>query len=148
MENLAPAGNRAALERADAAGADAVYLGYAAFSARAGAGNFDRQELEDAIRFAHLRHMRVHVTVNTLVKDGELGRVTEVLRLLTDLDPGPGRAADCPAAFPGTDGARKHPDGHTQPDRGNLVRQAGNQQGCAGTGMLPGGNPEVRGYGR
>ena len=80
MENLAPAGNRAALERADA-----VYLGYAAFSARAGAGNFDRQELEDAIRFAHLRHMRVHVTVNTLVKDGELGRVTEVLRLLNDL---------------------------------------------------------------
>ena len=85
MENLAPAGNRAALERADAAGADAVYLGYAAFSARAGAGNFDRQELEDAIRYAHLRHMRVHVTVNTLVKDGELEAVTEVLRLLRDL---------------------------------------------------------------
>ena len=85
MENLAPAGNRAALERADAAGADAVYLGYAAFSARAGAGNFDRQELEEAIRFAHLRHMRVHVTVNTLVKDGELEAVTEVLRLLRDL---------------------------------------------------------------
>ena len=85
MENLAPAGNREALERADAAGADAVYLGYAAFSARAGAGNFDRQELEEAIRYAHLRHMRVHVTVNTLVKDGELEDVTEVLRLLRDL---------------------------------------------------------------
>ena len=53
MENLAPAGNRAALERADAAGADAVYLGYAAFSARAGAGNFDRQALEEAVRYAH-----------------------------------------------------------------------------------------------
>ena len=85
MECLAPAGNRAALERADAAGADAVYLGYAAFSARAGAGNFDRRELEEAIRFAHLRHMRVHVTVNTLVKDGELEDVAEVLRLLRDL---------------------------------------------------------------
>ena len=85
MENLAPAGNRAALERADAAGADAVYLGYSVFSARAGAGNFDRQELEEAIRYAHLRHMRVHVTVNTLIKDGELGEVTEVLRLLRDL---------------------------------------------------------------
>ena len=85
MENLAPAGNREALERADAAGADAVYLGYAAFSARAGAGNFDRQELEEAIRYAHLRHMRVHVTVNTLVKDAELADVTEVLRLLRDL---------------------------------------------------------------
>ena len=85
MECLAPAGNRAALERADAAGADAVYLGYSAFSARAGAGNFDRRELEEAIRYAHLRHMRVHVTVNTLVKDGELAEVTEVLRLLRDL---------------------------------------------------------------
>ncbi|MBR2660043.1 MAG: U32 family peptidase [Clostridia bacterium] len=85
MENLAPAGNREALARADAAGADAVYLGYAAFSARAGAGNFNRQELEEAIRYAHLRHMRVHVTVNTLVKDGELEAVTEVLRLLQEL---------------------------------------------------------------
>ena len=85
MENLAPAGNRAALERADAAGADAVYLGYSAFSARAGAGNFDRRELEEAIRYAHLRHMRVHVTVNTLIKDCELDEVTEVLRLLRDL---------------------------------------------------------------
>ena len=85
MENLAPAGNWEALIKADAAGADAVYLGYAAFSARAGAGNFDRRELEEAIRYAHLRHMRVHVTVNTLVKDGELGAVTEVLRLLQDL---------------------------------------------------------------
>ncbi len=85
MELLAPAGNREALERADAAGADAVYLGYAAFSARAGAGNFDRRELEEAVRYAHLRHMRVYVTVNTLVKDAELEAVTEVLRLLRDL---------------------------------------------------------------
>ena len=85
MENLAPAGNREALERAAAAGADAVYLGYAAFSARAGAGNFDRRELEEAIRYAHLRHMRVYVTVNTLIKDAELEQVTEVLRLLRDL---------------------------------------------------------------
>ena len=85
MENLAPAGNREALVRADAAGADAVYLGYAAFSARTGAVNFDRRELEEAIRYAHLRHIRVHVTVNTLVKDGELDDVAEVLQLLRDL---------------------------------------------------------------
>ena len=85
MENLAPAGNREALVKADAAGADAVYLGYAAFSARAGAGNFDRRELEEAVRYAHLRHMRVYVTVNTLVKDAEIKEVTEVLRLLRDI---------------------------------------------------------------
>ena len=41
MENLAPAGSMEALKRGVAAGADAVYLGYAAFSARSGAGNYD-----------------------------------------------------------------------------------------------------------
>lgn len=85
MEILAPAGNREALERAVAAGADAVYLGYAAFSARAGAGNFDESALREAVAFAHLRHVRVYVTVNTLVKDAELPEVTRVLRLLGDL---------------------------------------------------------------
>ena len=84
MENLAPAGSRAALERAEAAGADAVYLGYSAFSARAGAGNFDRQELADAIRYAHARHMRVHVTLNTLVKDSELPEIIGILRMLRE----------------------------------------------------------------
>ena len=72
MENLAPAGTREALDRAVAAGADAVYLGYAAFSARAGAGNFDEQQLREAVAFAHLHHVRVHVTVNTLIKEIEL----------------------------------------------------------------------------
>ena len=85
LEVLAPAGNREALDRAVAAGADAVYLGYAAFSARAGAGNFDAPGLREAVAFAHLRHVRVYVTVNTLVKDSELGKVLEVLRLLDEL---------------------------------------------------------------
>ena len=85
LENLAPAGTREALDRAAAAGADAVYLGYASFSARAGAGNFDEQQLREAVHFAHLHHISVYVTVNTLVKDGELAGVTEVLRLLNAL---------------------------------------------------------------
>ena len=84
MENLAPAGSRAALERAEAAGADAVYLGYSSFSARAGAGNFDRTELAEAIRYAHARHMRVHVTLNTLVKDRELPEIANILRMLRE----------------------------------------------------------------
>lgn len=85
MENLAPAGNWDALRSAVAAGADAVYLGYAAYSARAGAGNFDEQQLRDAVRFAHLHHVRVHVTVNTLIKDGEMTGVVDVLRLLSEI---------------------------------------------------------------
>ena len=85
MENLAPAGNREALERAEAAGADAVYLGYSAFNARAGAGNFDREGLAEAVRFAHARHMRVYVTLNTLVKDRELEEAAGVIRLLREV---------------------------------------------------------------
>ncbi len=85
FENLAPAGNREALGRAVAAGADAVYLGFAAYSARAGAGNFDEAALREAVHFAHLHHVRVHVTVNTLVKDGELAGVLDVLRLLNEV---------------------------------------------------------------
>ena len=81
-EILAPAGNAEAFSRAWAAGADAVYLGYAAFSARAGAGNFSLEELKETIRFAHLQHMRVYVTVNTLLKDAELA---EALKLLEQL---------------------------------------------------------------
>ncbi len=85
LENLAPAGTREALDRAVAAGADAVYLGYAAFSARASAGNFDEPALREAVHFAHLHHVRVHVTVNTLVKDAELPELMNVLRLLNEV---------------------------------------------------------------
>ena len=85
MENLAPAGNYEALDRAIAAGADAVYLGCSAFSARAGAGNFDEEELRRAVAFAHLHHVRVHVTVNTLIKDGEMDEVKALLRLLSEV---------------------------------------------------------------
>ncbi len=84
IELLAPAGNREALERACAAGADAVYLGFSVFSARASAG-FGEEELRSAITFAHLHRMRVHVTVNTLVKDSELDSVWKVLSLLQEL---------------------------------------------------------------
>ena len=53
LETLAPAGNREALDRAVAAGANAVYLGYAAFSARAGAGR--QRERERAMRRERVR---------------------------------------------------------------------------------------------
>ncbi len=84
LEILAPAGNMDALRAAVAAGADAVYLGYAAFSARAGAGNFDEAALREAVRLCHLHHVRVHAAVNILVKDAELEAVCAVLRVLQD----------------------------------------------------------------
>ncbi len=70
-EILAPAGNRECALAAIDAGADAIYLGYAAFSARAGAENFDLTALEEIISYAHLFGVKVYVAMNTLVKDGE-----------------------------------------------------------------------------
>ncbi len=84
MEVLAPAGSMDSLKAAVAAGADAVYLGYTAFSARAGAGNFDRQQLQEAVRFCHLRGVRVHAAFNTLIKDTELPDALQVLRILAE----------------------------------------------------------------
>lgn len=71
-ELLAPAGNKEAFIAAVEAGADAIYLGGEILNARMGAGNFSLQEMKAAIDFAHKRHVKVYVTVNTLVMDEEL----------------------------------------------------------------------------
>ena len=71
-ELLCPAGDEAALRAAVDSGANAVYLGYRVFGARASAVNFDAEALEAAVRYAHLYHVRVYVTVNTLVKPDEM----------------------------------------------------------------------------
>ena len=72
MELLAPAGNMNALKAAVAAGCDAVYLGLQSFSARAFAGNFSREEFQEAIRYCHMRDVRIYVTMNTLLFEEEL----------------------------------------------------------------------------
>ena len=82
IELLAPAGSRESLIAAVEAGADAVYLAGSQFGARAYANNFDADALADAIRFAHLRGVHVHVTVNTMVLDDELDAVREYLKFL------------------------------------------------------------------
>lgn len=82
MEVLAPAGGPEALRAAVFSGADAVYLGGPAFGARAHAKNFSLEELSEAVRFCHGRDVRVHVTVNTLLKDSEL---PEALALVSRL---------------------------------------------------------------
>ncbi len=77
-EILSPAGNRQALEAAVQCGADAVYLGASAFSARALAGNFGPDDLQDAVRYAHVRGRRIYLAVNTLLHDQEMPRLREV----------------------------------------------------------------------
>jgi len=85
IEVLAPAGNPAALKAAVFSGADAVYMGGSLFSARASAVNFSREEMAEAVRFARERNVRVYVTVNTLLKDGELSEALDFCAFLCDL---------------------------------------------------------------
>lgn len=82
IEVLSPAGGRPALEAAVRAGADAVYLGGPQFGARANAQNFSLEELSQAVKYCHERGARVHVTVNTLLKDGELPEALALVRHL------------------------------------------------------------------
>ncbi|MBO6210041.1 MAG: DUF3656 domain-containing protein [Schwartzia sp.] len=84
VELLAPAGSREALAAAVENGADAVYLAGNRFGARAYAENFDEEALREAIRYAHLRGVAVHVTVNTAVDDTELSGLADYLRFLED----------------------------------------------------------------
>lgn len=72
MEILAPAGNQECALAAIHSGADAIYLGYSAFSARAGAENFDETVLAEVIKTAHFSGVKVYLAMNTLVKEGEL----------------------------------------------------------------------------
>ena len=69
---MAPAGNKAAFLAAVAAGADAIYCGLKLFSARMEAKNFSLEELQPLVELAHARGIRVHVTLNSLLKPGDL----------------------------------------------------------------------------
>ena len=71
-ELLSPAGSWDALVAAVQSGADAVYLGGTQFSARAGADNFDLEKMAEAVRYCHIRRVKVFVTLNTLLKQKEL----------------------------------------------------------------------------
>ena len=82
LELLAPAGSQEALVAAVENGADAVYLAGDKFGARAYAANFTADGLRDAIRFAHLRGVAVHVAVNTIVDDAEMKDLSDYLRFL------------------------------------------------------------------
>lgn len=72
IEVLAPAGSMECLKAAILNGADAVYLGGEMFGARAYAGNFNKEELLEAIDYVHLYGKKLFLTVNTLMKEEEL----------------------------------------------------------------------------
>ena len=72
VELLAPAGSYEGLVAAINAGADAVYIGGQKFGARAYADNPEQEKLIEGIQYAHFHGKKVHMTINTLLKEKEL----------------------------------------------------------------------------
>ncbi|MDO5826123.1 MAG: U32 family peptidase [Methanosphaera sp.] len=81
-ELLAPAGNYDILVVAINAGADAVYIAGHRYGARAFAQNFTSEEIEKAVRYAHLNGASIHVTVNTLFNSSEILEVLKYVQFL------------------------------------------------------------------
>lgn len=81
-ELLAPAGSYDILVVAINAGADAVYIAGQRYGARAFAQNFTSEELEQAVRYAHLNGASIHVTVNTLFNSSEILEVLKYIQYL------------------------------------------------------------------
>ncbi|GAB6157303.1 DUF3656 domain-containing protein [Desulfotomaculum varum] len=81
-ELLAPAGSWEALVAAVQNGADAVYLGGKMFNARQSAQNFDNHELTRAVEYAHIRGVKIYVTVNILLANEELEEALGFLHFL------------------------------------------------------------------
>ncbi|MCT4508812.1 MAG: DUF3656 domain-containing protein [Tepidibacter sp.] len=86
IELLAPVGNFDALRAAVSNGADAVYLGGKNFGARASANNFDAEEMKKAVEYAHIRDVKVYVTVNTLIKENEIKYFLKYINFLYNID--------------------------------------------------------------
>lgn len=84
-ELLAPAGNMEALKAAIANGCDAVYLGMQKFGARAYSDNFNIESLKEAIQYAHLRNVKIYVTMNTIVFEDEIDDMKAQLDALNDI---------------------------------------------------------------
>lgn len=77
FELLAPAGSYDAFIAAVENGADAVYLGGKLFNARANASNFSLDELKKIVEYAHLRNVKIHVTLNTLLNENEINEALD-----------------------------------------------------------------------
>ncbi len=85
VEILAPVGSGEALKAAVLSGADAVYFGLGNFNARRNAQNFTHEDAENAIEYCHSRGVKVHITLNTLIKDAEVKDIVEEVRTVCAL---------------------------------------------------------------
>ena len=79
-EILSPVGSWEMLEAAVKSGANAVYLGAKEFSARRNAENFTYQELENAVKYCHIRNVRVYFTLNISIKENEMKQAFDLVK--------------------------------------------------------------------
>lgn len=84
-ELLAPAGSLEALKAAISNGCDAIYLGMQKFGARAYSSNFDLETLKEAVAYAHLRSVKIYVTMNTIVFENEIEEMKEQMNALNEI---------------------------------------------------------------
>jgi len=84
-ELLAPAGNMEALKAAISNGCDAIYLGMQKFGARAYSDNFDLENLAEAVKYAHLRNVKIFVTMNTIVFEDEIEDMKQQMHALNEI---------------------------------------------------------------
>ena len=84
LELLSPAGDMERLKMSVLYGADAVYLAGTSFGMRSFAGNFAPEELPVAVKYAHDRGVKVHVTVNTMPRNNEVIDLPPYLEQLQD----------------------------------------------------------------
>ena len=80
FEILAPAGSQESLVAGVRCGANAVYLGGKVLNARRNAGNFNDEELENAVRYCHQRGVKVYLTMNTLCRDNEMDEAYNLVK--------------------------------------------------------------------
>ena len=85
LELLSPAGSSEAVRAAVQNGADAIYLGYGDFNARRSAANFDEAALRAAVDYCHLRGVKVYLTLNTLLSDGELPQAARLVDQVSEM---------------------------------------------------------------
>ena len=84
-ELLAPAGSMEALKAAISNGCDAIYLGMQKFGARAYSSNFDLESLKEALAYAHLRDVKIYVTMNTIVFESEIEEMKKQMQELNEI---------------------------------------------------------------
>lgn len=87
IELLAPAGNAESLTAALRCGADAVYIGGKNFSARQNASNFDIDEIKEAVKLCHRYGAKLHIAVNTMLMDSQLGDFISEIKKYAALSP-------------------------------------------------------------